>query len=221
MFIGLLANFFDPVQQLSQFYQTFLAGTAALDKIFDVLDTPAAHGRRAGRRRRCRRSSGQVALRRRPLRATAEDAAEVLHGVSFTVEPGQTVALVGHTGAGKSTLVKLLARFYDPTGGRITDRRPRPARRDACDSLRSQLGIVPQEGFLFSGTVRDNIAFGRPDASLEDVVAAAEAVGADEFIEALPGRLRDRRSRSAARGSRSASASWSRSRARCWPTRGC
>jgi ATP-binding cassette, subfamily B, bacterial len=109
----------------------------------------------------------------------------VLHGISFAVEPGQTVALVGHTGAGKSTIVKLLARFYDPTGGRITID-GHDLRDVTMHSLRSQLGIVPQEAFLFAGSVRDNIAFGRPDAPLEDVVAAAEAVGADEFIRALP-----------------------------------
>jgi ATP-binding cassette subfamily B protein len=109
----------------------------------------------------------------------------VLHGVSFLAEPGQTVALVGHTGAGKSTVVKLLARFYDPTSGRVLID-GHDLRDVTAASLRSQLGIVPQESFLFSGTVRENIAFGRPEASLEDVVAAAEAVGADGFIRALP-----------------------------------
>ena len=94
---------------------------------------------------------------------------------------GTTVALVGHTGAGKSTIAKLLARFYDPREGRITI--DGTDLRDVTqESLRRQLGIVPQEGFLFAGTVRENIAFGRPDASDEDVVAAARAVGAEEFI---------------------------------------
>ena len=109
---------------------------------------------------------------------------EVLHGIDLDVPAGTTVALVGHTGAGKTTIAKLLARFYDPTHGRITI--------DGLDlhdvtqaSLRRQLGVVPQEGFLFAGSVADNIAFGRPDASRDEVVAAARTVGADEFIERL------------------------------------
>jgi ATP-binding cassette subfamily B protein len=184
VFIGLLTNFFDPVQQLSQFYQTFLAGTAALDKVFEVLDTeprmqdaPAAEDLPEiwGRVQ-----FDDVHFSYRP------DTAEVLHGISFAVEAGQTVALVGHTGAGKSTIVKLLARFYDPTGGSILID-GHDLRDVTIHSLRRQLGIVPQEAFLFAGSVRDNIAFGRPDASFEDVVAAATAVGADGFIRELPG----------------------------------
>ena len=101
----------------------------------------------------------------------------MLHGVSFRVRAGQTVALVGHTGAGKSTIVKLLARFYDPTGGRIT-LDGHDLRDVTTPSLRRQLGIVPQEGFLFAGTIRDNIAFGKPEATLRRGEAAAEAVGA-------------------------------------------
>ncbi len=182
-FIGLLSNFFDPVQQLSQFYQTLLAATAALDKVVEVLrtepamsDSPTAEP--------LAEIVGRVELDDVRF-AYSTTATEVLHGVSFTAEPGQTVALVGHTGAGKSTVVKLLARFYDPTSGRVLI--DGHDLRDVTSwSLRSQLGIVPQEAFLFSGTVRANIAFGRPEASLADVVAAAEAVGADAFIRALP-----------------------------------
>jgi ABC-type multidrug transport system fused ATPase/permease subunit len=183
VFIGLLSNFFDPVQQLSQFYQTFLAATAALDNIFTVLDTepdltdaPDARELPAVR--------GEVVFDDVHF-AYSQSSAEVLHGVSFTVPAGRTIALVGHTGAGKSTIVKLLARFYDPTGGRITVD-GNDLRDVTVASLRRQLGIVPQEGFLFAGSVRENIAFGRPDATDDDVRAAAEAVGAHEFIEALP-----------------------------------
>jgi ATP-binding cassette subfamily B protein len=107
-----------------------------------------------------------------------------LRGVDLVVPPGQTVALVGATGAGKSTLAKLVARFYDPTEGRVLVD-GHDLRNVQATSLRSQMGIVPQEGFLFSGTVRSNIAFGRPDAGDGEVRAAAAAVGADEFITAL------------------------------------
>jgi ABC-type multidrug transport system fused ATPase/permease subunit len=182
-FIALLSNFFDPVQQLSQFYQTLLGAMAALDKVVEVLETEPAM------------SDSPTAEPLPPIAGKVEfedvrfsyapDASEVLHSVSFTAEAGQTIALVGHTGAGKSTVVKLLARFYDPTAGRVLID-GHDLRDVTAKSLRSQLGIVPQEGFLFSGTVRSNIAFGRPEASLEDVVAAAQAVGADEFIRALP-----------------------------------
>jgi len=182
-FIGLLSNFFDPVQQLSQFYQTMLAAMAALEKIVEVLDTEPAMADAAGARE-LPQIAGKVEFADVQF-AYSATSAEVLHGVSFAAEPGQTVALVGHTGAGKSTVVKLLARFYDPTSGRVlidgTDVRDVTAR-----SLRSQLGIVPQESFLFSGSVRSNIAFGRPEATDEEVVAAAEAVGADAFIRELP-----------------------------------
>ncbi|MEA2299057.1 MAG: ATP-binding cassette, subfamily bacterial [Solirubrobacteraceae bacterium] len=107
-----------------------------------------------------------------------------LDSVDLVVAPGQTVALVGATGAGKSTLAKLVARFYDPTEGRVLVD-GHDLRDIQASSLRSQMGIVPQEAFLFSGTVGENIAFGRPDATPEDVRAAAAAVGADEFVTAL------------------------------------
>jgi ABC-type multidrug transport system fused ATPase/permease subunit len=106
---------------------------------------------------------------------------EVLHELDLDVPAGTTVALVGHTGAGKSTIAKLLARFYDPRDGRITID-GHDLRDVTQSSLRHQLGIVPQEGFLFAGTVTENIAFGRPDATAEEVVQAAQTVGAHDFI---------------------------------------
>jgi ATP-binding cassette subfamily B protein len=166
------------VQQLSQLYNTFLSATAALDKIMDVLDKqPEVRDRRGARE--LPQVSGDV--RFESVRFGYGEGPDVLHELDLDVAAGTTVALVGHTGAGKSTIAKLLARFYDPRNGRITI--------DGFDlrdvtqaSLRRQLGIVPQEGFLFAGTVTENIAFGRPDASPEDVVRAAQAVGAHEFI---------------------------------------
>ncbi len=181
-FIGYLASFFDPVQQLSQVYNTFLAGSAALDKILDVMDdapaivdAPDAVPLAAIR--------GQVAFE--DVRFGYDPERPVLEGLDIAVAAGQTVALVGHTGAGKSTIIKLLARFYDPQAGRIlidgTD-----VRRVTQHSLRDQIAIVPQEGFLFNGTIHDNIAFGRPDATRAEVAAAAREVGADAFIDDLP-----------------------------------
>ena len=180
-FIGYLANFFDPVQQLSQLYNTFLSAVAALDKITDVLDeTPEVEDR-----------PGAIALPLVEGRVAFEQVRfgygsgeDVLPGLDLAVAPGTTVALVGRTGAGKSTIVKLLARFYDPRDGRITID-GHDLRDVTQHSLRAQLGVVPQEGFLFAGTVRDNIAFGRPEAPLEDIEAAARTVGAHDFIVAL------------------------------------
>jgi ATP-binding cassette subfamily B protein len=110
---------------------------------------------------------------------------EVLRGVSFRVEPGQTVAILGTTGSGKSTLVNLLPRFYDVTAGSVS-LDDHDVRTVTLASLRSQIGIVLQETLLFSGSVRDNIAYGKPDAAPEEVEAAARAAQADEFIRALP-----------------------------------
>src|SRR5438034_5251025 len=182
-FLLYVQNFFDPVQQLSQLYNTFLSATAALDKIMDVMDekpevVDAPDGYELPP------VAGDVALEH--VRFGYGDGPEVLHDLDLSVPAGTTVALVGHTGAGKSTIAKLLARFYDPREGRITiDGHDLRDVRQA--SLRHQLGIVPQEGFLFAGTVRENIAFGRPDAPPEDVVRAAETIGAHDFIRRLEG----------------------------------
>jgi ABC-type multidrug transport system fused ATPase/permease subunit len=191
-FVGYLQAFFDPIQQISQLYTTYQQGMAALDKIFDLLDTrPDVIDRPnavdPGRLR------GEIELDDvwfsyeggRGSREAEDGAGEwALAGVGLHVPAGQTVALVGETGAGKSTLAKLVARFYDPQGGRVMvdghDLRDLDAR-----ALRRQLGIVPQEGFLFSGTIGENIAFGRPGARDEEIRAAAAAVGADAFVARL------------------------------------
>ena len=180
-FIGYLSNFFDPVQQLSQLYNTFLAAVAALDKIIDVLDEEPEVVDRPGAAT-LPRIQGDVHFE--DVRFGYGSGPEVLHGVELDVPAGTTVAFVGHTGAGKSTIAKLLARFYDPREGRITID-GHDLRDVTQESLRCQLGVVPQEGFLFAGTVRENIAFGRPDASEEEIVAAARAVGAHDFIAEL------------------------------------
>jgi ATP-binding cassette subfamily B protein len=180
-FVLYLSNFFYPVQQLSQLYNTFLSAVAALDKIMDVMEEEPEVRDKPGARN-LEQIKGDVGFEK--VRFGYGDGPEVLHGIDLDVPAGTTVALVGHTGAGKSTIAKLLARFYDPRDGRITI--DGVDLRDVTQaSLRRQLGVVPQEGFLFAGTVRDNIAFGRPDADPADVAAAAKAVGAHEFILAL------------------------------------
>ncbi len=200
-FVGYLQQFFDPIQQLSQLYTTYQQGMAALDKIFDLLDTEPDMVDRTGAVDPGR-LRGAVELDHvwfsyglegaGGVIVDAEDGGEgdgkadwALRDVSIEVPAGQTLALVGETGAGKSTLAKLVARFYDPQRGVVrVDGRDLRDLSSRC--LRSQLGIVPQEGFLFSGTIGDNIAFGRPTASAEEIEAAAEAVGADRFISRLP-----------------------------------
>jgi ATP-binding cassette subfamily B protein len=182
-FMLYVQNFFDPVQQLSQLYNTFLSATAALDKIVGVLDEePEVIDRPDARD--LAQIDGRVAFE--GVRFTYGRGDEVLHGIDLDVPAGTTVALVGHTGAGKSTIAKLLARFYEPTHGRITI--DGVGINDVTQaSLRRQLGVVPQEGFLFAGTVAENIAFGRPDASAEEIVSAARLVGAHDFILRLEG----------------------------------
>jgi ATP-binding cassette subfamily B protein len=193
-FIGYLAQFFDPIQQISQLYTTYQQGMAALDKIFDLLDTEpdmvdADDAIDPGQLR------GEIELDdvwfsyARGGDAVASELADepgwALEGVDLHVPAGQTVALVGETGAGKSTLAKLIARFYDPQRGRLLVD-GHDLRELRSSGLRSQLGIVPQESFLFSGSVRENIAFGRPDAEESEITDAARAVGALEFIERMP-----------------------------------
>jgi ATP-binding cassette subfamily B protein len=169
------------VQQLSQLYGTFLSATAALDKIIGVLDE-APEIVDGPRSKPLAQIGGHV--RFEGVRFAYGRGPEVLHGIDLDVAPGTTVALVGHTGAGKSTIAKLLARFYDPTHGRITIDGV-DLREVTQESLRQQLGIVPQEGFLFAGTLAENVSFGQRDATREEIAAAIRAVGADDFVERL------------------------------------
>lgn len=195
-FVATLSFLFEPIQQLSQLYTTYQSGMAALEKIFQLLDTrpeltdrPDA-GELPPIRGEVRFQDVSFAYRPRRRGRSAQEPAEeqvlALEHVDLLVPAGQTVALVGETGAGKSTMAKLAARFYDPTEGSVLID-GHDLRQVRAQSLRSQLGIVPQEAFLFSGTIRENIAFGRPDASDEQVRAAAAAVGAAELIAELPG----------------------------------
>ena len=182
-FILYLNLFFAPVQQLSQVFDTYQQARAAATKLAELLATPVSTPEAPGALPPAS-FSGALGLEAVRFRY-GPDQGDALDGVDLTIRPGETVALVGRTGAGKSTIVKLLARFYDPTAGRVTADGT-DLRHLSLPAYRSHLGLVPQEAHLFSGTVRDNIAYGRPDATDTEIADAARAVGADGFIATLP-----------------------------------
>ena len=181
-FLLQLDMFFSPIQQLSQVFDQWQQAQVALGRIDELLKTPSGTPEaespvEPGRIR------GDIQFEGVRF-AYPNTAFEALRGIDLHITPGQVVALVGETGAGKSTIVKLVARFYDPTAGRVLVD-GQPLTDIDLAGYRHQLGYVPQEAFLFSGTVRDNIAYGKPDATREEVEAAARAVGAHEFISGL------------------------------------
>jgi ATP-binding cassette subfamily B protein len=183
-FLLFLSLFFAPIQQLSQVFDSYQQARVAIQRITELLDTPTSVPAPA-EPVPVPVLTGDVVLeglRFRYLHAT-DDA---LRGVDLHVRAGETVALVGETGAGKSTVVKLVARFYDPTTGDVRVDGHSVRDYDPVE-FHQHLGIVPQEPFLFSGTIRDNIAYGRPDAGDAEVEAAARAVGAHDFVATLPG----------------------------------
>ncbi|HET6626256.1 MAG TPA: ABC transporter ATP-binding protein [Nocardioidaceae bacterium] len=181
-FLLYLRGFFEPMQEISQFYNTFQSASAALEKLSGVLEeeptvaepsdpTPLGH------------VHGEVRFEN--VRFEYVEGVAVLPGLDLTVPAGQTIALVGTTGAGKTTIAKLVSRFYDPVSGRVL--------LDGVDlrdldeqTLRRSIVMVTQENYLFGGTVADNIRFGRPAASMDEIMAAAKAIGAHEFISSLP-----------------------------------
>jgi ATP-binding cassette, subfamily B, bacterial len=182
-FLLYLRRFFDPMQELSQFYNSLQSGGAAVEKLAGVLEEPPAVPEPA---QPVPLAAAAGAVRFDRVRFGYRDDRPVIPGLDLEIPAGQTVALVGATGAGKTTIARLLARFYDPVEGTVTldgvDLRHLSER-----DLRRAVVIVTQESFLFSGTVADNIAFGRPGASRAEIEAAATAIGAHEFIAALPG----------------------------------
>ncbi|MCW8098647.1 ABC transporter ATP-binding protein [Streptomyces tauricus] len=182
--------FFAPVQQLSQVFDGYQQATVSLGRIQELLQEPTST-KAAAEPLEVLSLRGEIAFEDvdfayKPAGEADDEAEEALSGVRLSIPAGQTVAFVGETGAGKSTLVKLVARFYDPTGGRVTVDGTDLRSLDLT-SYRHRLGVVPQEAYLFQGTVRDAIAYGRPDATDAEVEAAARAVGAHDMIATLDG----------------------------------
>jgi ATP-binding cassette subfamily B protein len=181
-FVLSLSNLFDPVQQLSQLFNTVQSAGAGVNKLYALLDTPVDVPERA---------DGGVelpdtgAIEVQDVTFAYAGGAPVLRDVDLVITPGERIALVGPTGAGKSTLAKLIARLYDPTSGRVTFGGV-DLRDASLASLRRRMTVVPQEGFLFNGTIRDNVRIGRPDATDAEVEAALEIIGVRERFEALP-----------------------------------
>lgn len=181
-FVLYLSSFFTPIQQLVQQYNTYQQGQAAVEKLRDLLLTepsvPEAHDAAP-----LSRIEGEIVLEKLTFGYDATSA--VVRDIDLRVAAGETVAFVGETGAGKSTLAKLITRFYDPVEGRVLVD-GRDLRSVTLESFRSQLGVVPQEPYLFEGTIRDNIAFARPDATDAEIEEAAAEIGLDEVLHRLP-----------------------------------
>jgi ABC-type multidrug transport system fused ATPase/permease subunit len=180
-FLAYITRFFQPIRTLTQFYNQLQAATAAAEKVFELLDEPVTI-REAAHPTTLRRVDGEVDFRDVAFSYGREP---VLEDVSFHADPGEMIALVGHTGAGKTTIASLLCRFYDPVEGAIL-LDGHDLRDLSFTTLRESIGLVLQDNFLFSGTVADNIRYARPSASDEDVVAAAKVANAHQFIQRLP-----------------------------------
>jgi ATP-binding cassette subfamily B protein len=181
-FLLTLSNLFEPVQQLSQLFNTVQSAGAGLNKLYELLDTPADVPERAGATGLPRDGSidvEQVSFRYAP------DGGWVLHDVSLHIAPGERIALVGPTGAGKSTLAKLIARLYDPVRGRVAYAGV-DVRDATLRSLRERICVVPQEGFLFNGTIRDNVRIAKQGASDAEVDDALRAIGVHDRFAELP-----------------------------------
>ncbi|MGH2370882.1 MAG: ABC transporter ATP-binding protein, partial [Chloroflexota bacterium] len=181
-FIAYVGRFFEPINDLSSKYNSMQAAMAGGERVFELLDTPPSVQDQPGANP-LPPIQGRVIFDRVEFEYVPDR--PVLRGVSLEAAPGDVIALVGHTGAGKSSIINILLRFYDIKGGAITID-GHDIRNVTAESLRRQVGLVLQEPFLFSGSIRDNIRYGRLDATNDEVIAAAQAVNLHDFIESLP-----------------------------------
>lgn len=182
LIIWYLGRFWEPLNTLSNFYNSILSATASMERIFEIMDTPADVQDKPGAYD-LPPIKGEVTFDHVSFYYDPEKS--VLGDINFTAKPGQTIALVGATGAGKSTIVNLISRFYDVCGGAVKID-GHDIRDVKIDSLRKQMSVMMQESFIFSGTIMDNIRYGRLDATDEEVIAAAKAVHAHDFIMDMP-----------------------------------
>lgn len=177
-----LGMFWEPISRLGQVYNQLLMGMASSERIFEYLDEQPIVNEKKGAKA-IEHIAGRINFDQ--VEFSYDDKRKALKGITLEMKPGQTIALVGHTGSGKSTIANLITRFYDPTAGSVKID-GQDLRDVSLHSLRNQISVVLQDTFIFSGTIIENIRFGRPDASDEEVKNAARAIGADHFIENLP-----------------------------------
>ena len=177
-----LNMFWQPIHNISNFYNQLVTNIAGAERIFEIMDTPPAITDAEGVKE-MPEITGEVTFEH--VDFSYDDKVKVLDDVSFTIKPGETIALVGPTGAGKSTIVNLISRFYDVQGGTVKID-GYDVKDVSIESLRRQMGIMTQDNFLFSGTIRDNIRYGKLDATEDEIIAAAKAVNAHDFIMKLP-----------------------------------
>ena len=179
-FSAYLGMFWSPIRNLASFYNKIVTNISAAERVFDILDTPAEIRSLEGSTS-LPEITGRVRFQNVSFAYPDEPDRLVLENVSFDIRPGETIALVGPTGAGKTTIVNLISRFYDVTAGSVAVDEY-DTRKVTLESLRRQMGVMTQDTFLFTGTIRENICYGRMDATEEEMIAAAKAVHAHEFI---------------------------------------
>lgn len=178
-----IAMFWSPIRNLANFYNKLTTNITAAERIFDIIDTEAEIVDQEGAKE-LPELNGEVEFKNVSFAYSDEPDRLILSDVNFLIKPGETIALVGPTGAGKTTIVNLISRFYEATEGKILID-GHEIKDVTLNSLRSQMGIMTQDNFLFSGTIRDNIRYGRLDATEEEIIEAAKAVSAHEFIMKL------------------------------------